>query len=68
MAKTILNVNGMSCSHCEKAIIKAVSALSGVSKVSVDLAVKTVTVDDQAGLVGPADFKDAIEDHRYDIV
>ena len=68
MDKTILNVNGMSCSHCEIAVIKAVSALSGVSKVSVDLTAKTVTVDYQAELVGPSDFKEAIEYQGYDVV
>ena len=68
MEKIILHVNGMSCSHCEKAIIKAVSALSGVSKVGVDLAAKTVTVDYQEGQAGPADFKAVIKDQGYDVV
>lgn len=68
MEKIVLFVNGMSCSHCEKAIVKAVSALSGVSKVGVDLAAKTVTIDYRAGLVGPADYKAAIADQGYDVV
>lgn len=68
MEKTVLYVNGMSCSHCEKAIIKAVSALSGVLKVGVDLAAKTVTIDYQAGQAGSTDFKAAIEDQGYDVV
>lgn len=67
MEKIVLNVNGMSCSHCEKAVINAVSVLAGVSKVVVDLASKTVTVDYQEGLSEPVDFKLAIEDQGYDV-
>ena len=68
MEKIVLFVNGMSCSHCEKAVIKAVSALPGVSKVGVDLAAKTVTIDYQSGQSGITDFKAAIEDQGYDVV
>jgi len=42
--QTKLNVDGMSCEHCEKAVKKAVSAIDGVKDVTVDLAGKTVTV------------------------
>jgi len=40
MEKIVLNVMGMSCSHCENAVKKAVSALEGVTKVDVDLSAK----------------------------
>jgi copper chaperone len=39
-----LNVDGMTCSHCENALKKTVSNIAGVSKVLVDLSSKTVTV------------------------
>ncbi|MCL1976166.1 MAG: cation transporter [Firmicutes bacterium] len=42
--QTILNVEGMSCSHCENAVKTAVLALNGVMDVKVDLAAKLVTV------------------------
>ncbi|MBK5245446.1 MAG: heavy-metal-associated domain-containing protein, partial [Eubacteriaceae bacterium] len=42
MEKLTLNVEGMSCSHCEKAVKNAVGALDGVASVDVDLAQKTV--------------------------
>ena len=42
--KTKLNVEGMSCSHCENAIKTAVTSIEGVTDVTVDLANKTVTV------------------------
>ena len=46
MAKTetVLNVKGMSCSHCAAAVKNAVGALPGVYNVNVDLASGRVTV------------------------
>jgi len=69
MAKEITNivVEGMSCSHCENSIKKAVGALAGVEKVAVDLATKKVTVEfDPEKVTGKAIF-DAIEDQGYDV-
>ncbi|HEY5555984.1 cation transporter [Acetobacterium sp.] len=40
--KIILNVEGMSCAHCEKAVKNAVGELDGVESVTVDLPRKTV--------------------------
>ncbi|MDR1692689.1 MAG: cation transporter [Oscillospiraceae bacterium] len=65
--QTVLNVEGMSCSHCEAAVKKAVGALPGVAEVSVSLAGKTVTVAHGEG-VGEAELKRAIEDIGYDVV
>lgn len=68
MEKIVLDVMGMSCSHCENAVRKAVSALDGVSEVTVDLAAKQVAIVYQAGKVTLADVKTAIEDQGYDVV
>ncbi len=68
MEKIVLNVNGMSCSHCEKAVTKALKALDGIADVRVDLAGKTVTVGYAAGKVTADAFKAAIEDAGYDVV
>lgn len=43
-SETTLNVPGMSCMHCEKAIKAALGQLNGVANVSVDLRAKTVKV------------------------
>ncbi|MDF9410008.1 cation transporter [Pelotomaculum isophthalicicum JI] len=40
-----LNVEGMSCSHCEHSVKKSVGALAGVDSVAVDLVGKKVTVE-----------------------
>ena len=63
-----LCVNGMSCSHCENAVKKAVGALEGVERVSVDLEGKKVTVEFDAGKVTVESIADAIEDQGYDVV
>lgn len=44
MKKTI-HIAGMNCGHCTSAVEKALSALPGVTEVSVDLASKTATVE-----------------------
>ncbi len=70
MAKEIteINVEGMSCSHCENSVKKAVGALNGVDKVSVDLANKKVTVEFDPEKVTGKSIVDAIEDQGYDVV
>lgn len=69
MAKEIkvLNVEGMSCSHCENAVKKSVGALSGVDNVAVDLAGKKVTVEFDPEKVSVNTIKDTIEDQGYDV-
>ena len=63
----VLNVEGMSCSHCENAVKKAVGALNGVDKVAVDLKGKKVTVEYDAAKVNTSAIKDAIEDQGYEV-
>jgi len=67
MDKTVLKVEGMSCSHCENAVKKAVGALDGVSSVSVDLKGKTVTVEYDSAKVSLDDIKNEIEDQGYEV-
>lgn len=68
MEKVILNVDGMSCEHCVKAVNGAVGALPGVSGVAVDLESKTVAVDFDASKVSVEEIKAEIEDQGYDVV
>lgn len=68
MEKIVMNVMGMSCSHCENAVKKAVLSLEGVVKVDVDIPTKKVVIEYQAEKITPADFKAAIEDQGYDVV
>lgn len=68
MENKVLNVEGMSCSHCENAIKIAVGALDGVKEVSVDLNKKTVTVNFDNSRVSADKIKNEIEEQGYDVV
>jgi copper chaperone len=68
MAKTVFNVNGMSCMHCVNAITNAVNALPGVSETTVVLDNKTVTVEHDPGQVSADNIKYEIEEQGYEIV
>lgn len=62
-----LIVNGMSCSHCENSIIKAVGELKGIKNVKVDLKTKKVTVEYDPKKADLKTIRDAIEDQGYDV-
>lgn len=62
-----LNVEGMSCSHCENAVKKSVGALNGVSLVTVDLKGKKVTVDYDSDKVKLEAITETIEDQGYEV-
>lgn len=64
---TQFNVNGMSCSHCEKAIKGALNDLHGVSNTEVDLNAKTVTVQFDEDLLTKENLTEAIEEAGYDV-
>lgn len=69
MAREIssLTVEGMSCSHCENSIKKAVGALNGVDSVYVDLKTKKVSVEYDPEKVTAGTIIDTIEDQGYDV-
>lgn len=68
MEKVILTVEGMSCAHCVRAVNQAVGGLDGVSKVDVDLAKKTVTIEHDPSVAPLARIKAEIEDQGYEVV
>ena len=65
--QTKLNVEGMTCSHCENAVKTAVSAISGVAEVAVDLADKTVTVTHEENVTASM-IQSEIEEQGYDVI
>ena len=62
-----LNVEGMSCSHCEKAVKNAVGTLNGVKNVTVSLKDKTVTVEHDAAKATLEQIKHEIEEQGYEV-
>ena len=67
METTIINVEGMLCEHCVKAVTNAVGALPGVDSVAVDLAAGTVTVEYDAAQTPLDEIKAGIEDQGFDV-
>jgi copper chaperone len=68
MEQTILNVDGMSCEHCVKAVTNAVGALDGVRAISVDLDAKTVTVAHDKTKAPLDRIRSEIEDQGYEVL
>jgi len=68
MQNATLNVEGMSCEHCVKAVSTAVSALPFVAGVSVDLSAKTVMFEYDPDKTPIEEIVAAIEDQGYDAV
>ncbi len=66
--KIVLDVEGMSCGHCENRVKRAVGALKGVKNVSVDLQGKNVTVDYIPGKVNLNAIKEAIVEQGYEVI
>ncbi|MGE4404865.1 heavy-metal-associated domain-containing protein [Pseudomonas sp.] len=60
----VFNVTGMTCGHCERAVIQAIQALDPAAQVQVDLAAGTVRVD--SALDGQA-IRAAIEEEGYQV-
>ena len=64
----VLNVEGMSCSHCENAVKKSVGELTGIDSVTVDLKEKKVTVEYDSDKITIDVIKSTIEDQGYDVI
>ncbi|MED4402926.1 copper chaperone CopZ [Metabacillus fastidiosus] len=67
MKNITLNVSGMSCGHCVKAIEAAVGKLDGISSVEVHLETGKVDVAYEEVKVNPEAIKEVIDDQGYDV-
>ena len=67
MANSILDVKGMSCSHCEHSVKTSVGSLTGVSEVKVELKTGKVTVEYDPAKVDIKTIQDTIEDQGYEV-
>ncbi|WCK54845.1 copper chaperone CopZ [Aneurinibacillus sp. Ricciae_BoGa-3] len=68
MENITLNVKGMTCGHCEKAVRTALEELNGISKVSVHLKEGKVDVAFDNAKVSTGQMKEAIEEQGYNVV
>lgn len=65
MDKTMIKIEGMTCSHCKAAVEKALKAVPGVIDVAVDLEKKEAMI---TGSANRRDLTAAIEDEGYTII
>lgn len=65
--KIQLNVDGMSCGHCVKAVENGLNDLNGVSTASVTLADGLVEVTYDSSIVSLDAIKEVITEEGYDV-
>ena len=65
MKDLTLSISGMSCQHCVKAVLQALSSLPGVKPVRVDIGQALVTYD--PALIHPDAIAEAITEEGYDV-
>ena len=65
--ETILNVAGMTCGHCEKAVTTELLKLDEVSTVTIDLASSTALVESEVSL-NPSEVATAIDEAGYELI
>jgi len=67
MDKVTLNVSGMSCEHCVKAVTNALSALPGVRDITVSLKSGTASFSHEPAKAPLDAIKAAITEEGYQI-
>lgn len=67
MQTITLQVEGMSCGHCQAAVTKALKGVTGVSDAQVDLGKKTATVTYDAAQTSVDSLKAAIIEAGYEV-
>ncbi len=68
MENVTLNVKGMSCGHCVKAVESSVGELNGVDSVNVNLEAGQVAIAFDSAAVTLDTIKETIDDQGYDVV
>ncbi|CAD2080141.1 copper chaperone CopZ [Jeotgalicoccus coquinae] len=67
MAKTVIDVEGMTCGHCKSSVEGALHNLDGVSTAEVNLEKNNVTVEYNDTIIDRGKMTAAIEDQGYDV-
>ena len=67
MATTVLNVPDISCEHCERTITNALTPVSGVRQVNVDIPGKQVRVEYDESQVNVDQMKTILQDEDYPV-
>jgi len=64
---SLINIEGMSCSHCVRSIEEAVGSLNGVEKAIVSLEEKKLSVEYDSDKVSLETIKNIINDQGYQV-
>ena len=67
MATTVLNVPDISCEHCERTITNALTPISGVRTVNVDIPGKQVHIDFDDSKISVDQMKDVLQEEDYPV-
>ena len=67
MQNVTLNVQGMSCGHCVKAVESSVGELNGIETVKVNLDEAKVAISFNEAQVSLEQIKETIEEQGYDV-
>lgn len=60
--KVTLQISGMSCSHCEKSVAKAIQGLNGIQHITVSSATGSAIVEFENTLVSENEIAKAVTD------
>jgi Cu+-exporting ATPase len=67
MVETLrLSVRGMTCANCSRSVEKKIGSVPGVTKVSVDLAAASASVEYDTELVTPEAIASAVQELGYE--
>ena len=58
----------MTCMHCVGRVDKALTALNGVKRVSVDLEGESAEIEYNPEIITPNDFRDAVTEAGYEFI
>ncbi len=67
METVTLKVTGMTCMGCVNSVQRVLQGINGVKTVDVSLDKAQATLQYDAGVANPAQFKAAIEDAGYEV-
>ena len=67
MSMTKLTVPDLSCDHCERTVTDALTPLSGVHQVAVDLPTKTILVTYDPQMVSITQLRDVLAEESYPV-
>jgi len=67
MENVILNVSGMSCQHCVKAVKSAIEGLGNAKVVDISLETGKVAVEYDAPKISLEEIKNAIKEEDYGV-